>query len=60
VSVLPPSIVGTDMACVEVMPCVEVMLTTAATAATNIKEGASAPFSLWGRRARHPIRINPQ
>ena len=67
VSVLPPSIVGTatvslvtDMACVEVMPCVEVMLTTAAIAATNIKKGASAPFSLWGRRARHPIRIHPQ
>ncbi len=67
VSVLPPSIVGTatvsvvtDMACVEVMPCVEVMLTIAAIAATNIKKGASAPFSLWGQRARHPIRIHPQ
>jgi hypothetical protein len=32
------------------MPCVEVMLTTAAIAAINIKKGASAPFSLWGRR----------
>jgi len=24
------------------------------------QEGASAPFSLWGRRARDPIRIHPQ
>src|SRR5258707_13986716 len=55
VSVLPPSIVVTDMALVEVMPCVEGMLTTAAIAATNIKKRASAPFSLLGQRARQPI-----